>query len=64
LGAGFYWYCKGVERGPFGNRTAALRDAYYRIIEKTEPPLIDMREIGMAGKPRRKHHQRVTLRAA
>lgn len=36
--AGWYWLQGPRESGPFPNRSAAIRDAYYRVVLRTEPP--------------------------
>lgn len=35
---GWYWTCGPREAGPFPNRSAAIRDAYYRIVLRADPP--------------------------
>lgn len=35
---GWYWVLGPREAGPFPNRSAAIRDAYYRVVLRAEPP--------------------------
>lgn len=35
---GWYWVQGPREGGPFPNRSAAIRDAYYRVVLRTDPP--------------------------
>ena len=36
--AGWYWLQGPRESGPFPNRSAAIRDGYYRVMLRAEPP--------------------------
>lgn len=35
---GWYWTLGPREGGPFPNRSAAVRDAYYRVVLRADPP--------------------------
>jgi hypothetical protein len=37
---GWYWLCGYREGGPFRTESAAMRDAWYRIVRKQEPPAL------------------------
>lgn len=37
---GFYWVRGNEEVGPFGTRSAAIRDAYYRFVLQREAPAV------------------------
>lgn len=37
---GFYWVRDDEEAGPFGTRSAAIRDAYYKFILKRDAPAV------------------------
>lgn len=40
---GWYWVRGHEEAGPFGTRSAAIRDAYYRFVLKREVPAVGHR---------------------
>lgn len=65
---GWYWVKGKEEGGPFGTRSSALRDAYYRFVLhqelprawKTEPPNSVMRQSRKQARKAAKHEARAT----
>jgi hypothetical protein len=38
---GWYWTHQGMEQGPFRTPSGAERDAYYRVVLRQQPPILD-----------------------
>ena len=57
---GWYWACGLREGGPFRCESAAMRDAWYRVCLRQEPPLVNStREMKAALQRRHPPHLRV-----
>lgn len=41
--SGYYWALGPREAGPFRSMSAAYRDAYYRVVRRTAPPVVAAR---------------------
>ena len=55
---GWYWAKGGTEAGPFKTRQAAMRDAWYHLVQRMAPP-----SVRRAGRPTKRPTLRLTYSA-